>query len=431
MKPVIRKEATTALILDTRRKKAKDLYPVKLRVTYRRIQKYYSLKKSYTLNEWAKIMQERPDKKHNEIKVELIDKEKQAKDIIKALPVFSFGEFERKYIERKTKANDVFGYYQNKIDKLTQEGRISTAEAYSSSMRSLKDYYKNRTTLVFQDITVKFLEGYEKFHLSPPPITDDNNGKTKKKKAKSLNTLSIYLRALRAICREAIKEGHYYNELYPFGDGKYEIPSQEGVKKALTQDEISKIWHYKTIEGSPEKKAQDFFMFSFLANGINMQDIAKLTYENLKGDVLSFIRTKTKTKRKRNLSVITAILRPEAQAIIKRWGNKKISDETLIFPILSPGLDPQKEKALVKQFTKTTNKYLDRIGKACEIDKKISTYTARHSFATVLKRSNAPISFISEALGHSSQKTTQTYLDSFDEGAKRQWSEQLSKILHS
>ena len=94
-------------------------------------------------------------------------------------------------------------------------------------------------------------------------------------------------------------------------------------------------------------------------------------------------------------------------------------------------IDPKKEKALVKQFTKTTNKYIKRIATACEINKEVSTYTARHSFATVLKRSKAPISFISEALGHSSQKTTQTYLDSFEEEAKRQWSEQLSKTLQS
>ena len=89
MKPVIKREVTTALILDTRRKKAKDMYPVKLRVTYRRRQKYYSLKKSYTLDEWGKIMRERPDKNHNKIKLELIDNEKQAQDIIKAMPAFS------------------------------------------------------------------------------------------------------------------------------------------------------------------------------------------------------------------------------------------------------------------------------------------------------------------------------------------------------
>lgn len=413
MKPVIQKDVTTALILDTRRIKAKDLYPVKVRVTYRRKQKYYALKKSYTLDEWAKIMQERPDKKRNEIKIELIDKEKQAKDLIKAMPVFSFGEFERKFIERKTQTNDVFGYYQNKIDTLIQEGRISTADAYTNSMKSIKKY-KAVKSLDFQDITVKFLEGYEKYYI---------------KEKKSLNTISIYLRALRAICKEAIREGHFYSELYPFGEGKYEIPSQEGVKKALSAKDIKKIWQYKAIEGGPEHKAKDFFIFSFLANGINMEDIARLKYKNIKGDILSFVRTKTKTKRKKNVTTITVILTPEAKEIIKRWGNEKITEETFLFPILKTGIDPLKEKALVKQFTKTTNKFIKRIAVACKIDKEVSTYTARHSFATILKAGNAPISYISEALGHTNQKTTQVYLDSFDDDFKRIWSAELSKSL--
>lgn len=78
-------------------------------------------------------------------------------------------------------------------------------------------------------------------------------------------------------------------------------------------------------------------------------------------------------------------------------------------------MTPIKEKAVIKQFIKTTNKWLKRIGKELELPLEITTYVARHTYATVLKRSGAPISIISGGLGHKLESTTQTYLDDFEE----------------
>ena len=77
------------------------------------------------------------------------------------------------------------------------------------------------------------------------------------------------------------------------------------------------------------------------------------------------------------------------------------------------------------QFIKTINKYMKRIGTDIGYDKPVTTYSARHSYATILKRSGAPLSFISESLGHKSLLTTESYLDSFEDETRRKYAEML------
>ena len=84
------------------------------------------------------------------------------------------------------------------------------------------------------------------------------------------------------------------------------------------------------------------------------------------------------------------------------------------------------KKAKVKhQFIKTINKYMKRIGTEIGYDKPLTTYAARHSYATILKRSGAPLRFISESLGHKSLLTTESYLDSFEDETRRKYAEML------
>jgi site-specific recombinase XerD len=85
-------------------------------------------------------------------------------------------------------------------------------------------------------------------------------------------------------------------------------------------------------------------------------------------------------------------------------------------------LQKQKDK---DQFVKTVNKYMKRIGEDIGYDKPLTTYAARHSFATVLKRSGAPTEFISESLGHKSLQTTEAYFDSFEDPSRRNFMENL------
>jgi site-specific recombinase XerD len=117
---------------------------------------------------------------------------------------------------------------------------------------------------------------------------------------------------------------------------------------------------------------------------------------------------------------------PEIDEIINRWGNKPAYSDAYVFPLLEPALTAEKERAKIQHATKTINKYIKRVAAAVGIEKNVSTYTARHSFSTVLKRAGAPIELISESLGHSNLKTTESYLDSFEDTIKQQYAARLT-----
>jgi len=84
----------------------------------------------------------------------------------------------------------------------------------------------------------------------------------------------------------------------------------------------------------------------------------------------------------------------------------------------------QKQKAK-DQFVHVINHHMKKIGMDIGYDKPLTTYAARHSFATVLKRSGAPMELISESLGHKSLQTTEAYLDSFEDNTRRKFMENL------
>ncbi len=112
-------------------------------------------------------------------------------------------------------------------------------------------------------------------------------------------------------------------------------------------------------------------------------------------------------------SEIRAILLPQMIKIIERWGNPDKSPDSFIFPYFNNTKNAFDEKRVTRNVIKLMNDHLKKIAKEIGIGN-ISSYTARHSFATVLKRSGANISMISELLGHTDMKTTENYLASFE-----------------
>ena len=111
--------------------------------------------------------------------------------------------------------------------------------------------------------------------------------------------------------------------------------------------------------------------------------------------------------------------------IINRWGNKERAKDNYVFDVLEKGISPEREQRLIQQFTKMVNKYLAQVAEKVGIEKPVTTYYARHSFATILRNSGAPTAFISESLGHSNLKTTEHYLDSFEKKVRKTWSAKL------
>lgn len=118
-------------------------------------------------------------------------------------------------------------------------------------------------------------------------------------------------------------------------------------------------------------------------------------------------------------------MRNELRAIIDKWGNPSTLPDDFVFGILQGTETSKVEVSRIKQFTKTVNKHTKRIGINLGIEVKLTTYAARHTFATVLKRSGASPEFISENLGHKYLKITENYLSSFEFSMKETFQKKL------
>ncbi|KAA6331149.1 Tyrosine recombinase XerC [termite gut metagenome] len=198
---------------------------------------------------------------------------------------------------------------------------------------------------------------------------------------------------------------------YPFGKGKYEVPKGKGRKMALTLQQIKQIITY-TDGAEATEHYRDLWFFSYLCNGININDMLKLKYANIDNDEIHFYRSKTLHTSKEKKE-IEALLTLEMKQIIERWGNPDRSSSCFVFPFLTGNETPIEQKNRIKDITRRINKHMKKIGDSLGI-LGISTYTARHSFASVLKRSGANIAYISDSLGHTDLKTTENYLASFE-----------------
>jgi len=388
------KKAEISIYLDTLRPKKNGKCSVKIRVTYNRIRKYYSTGIDLTEGEFEHLSFGKrftPEQKEIEKKLNFL--KAKADKINDSLLVFTFEGFEEGFLEQRNIKNSVSFAFDKYIKQLKAENRIGTALSYEYAKKSIETFKPN---LTFAEISKTFLESYEREML---------------KQEKSKTTIGIYLRSLRSIYNQQ----NIDRSLYPFGESKkhYSIPSGKNVKKALKVEEISMIYNFKAEPNSTKEMAKDYWIFLYLCNGMNVKDFCMLKWKNIEGDMLTYEREKTKRSKKENSQILVA-LKPETMEIIKKWGLPSISKEAYIFPHLNKGMSIEKQYSTVKQLTKTINKYMKQIATELDLNKEVTTYFARHSFATVLKRSGAKIEMISELLGHSSVDVTESYLDSFE-----------------
>lgn len=424
---------TATIIYDIRRAKKVDdpemdlfpLYPVKYRITYLRKQYYYPSGTYLTEDEWKRL----PDAKGKQLKEnrELIqagfDKIKvHIKEMVKG-EGFSIDGL-KKRLSRGRKDSILTAFYK-KIEDLTNAGQIGTASTYQCAINSIIKFTSK--DLKFSDITIDWLKKYEAY-LRSSRIIVTSDGKSKVIEVKSITTVKFYMGCIRSIMNEAKKDKIIIDGQYPFGtakDDKYEIKTGDGRKMALTLAQIGAVLKYELFTDT-EKRCRDLWFFSYLCNGININDMLRLRHKDIAGGEIHFYRQKT-IRTTKNQKAIAATLLPQMIDIIKKWGTKDKKPDSYIFPFLSSGLDPKTEKMIIQNCIRLINKKMAVISKALNFDN-ISTYTARHSYATVLKRSGANIAFISESLGHSDLRTTENYLASFEQEERAKNASKLTEF---
>ncbi|MFZ4401955.1 MAG: tyrosine-type recombinase/integrase [Bacteroidales bacterium] len=386
--------ANLQTILDTRRSNKSGLFPVKYRITQNRKQFYYASGLNCSIADWEIIESSKKVNLvvfRNEIQLGH-DTMKRNINLVIENNKGQFSIDKLNNILGKNVTDTLNSAFTAKINNSKADGKIGTSIYYNCALQSITKF--KGENIKFLDITVDWLNKYQQYML-------DNKS--------SYTTIGMYCRAIRTIINEAKANGIIKENEYPFGKGKYEIPTGESRKMALTLKKVGELMKAEVTE--TEKKYRDLWFFSYLCNGINIGDLCRLKYSDINDNVISFYRQKTINTSKHKVKIEAAVL-PQMIEIVERW-NIGRNQGLYLFPFLTGNEDPEQTKKQVQNITRLINKHIKRIGLRLGIEG-ISTYTARHSFATVLKRSGTNIAFISDSLGHTSTNTTKSYLDSFE-----------------
>src|SRR5690554_4669354 len=387
---------TAYLMRDIRKKDSEGDCPLRWCVTYKRNRRYYSTGISLNLKDWELFeMSENSDfnfktkaryLKENKNDLEVYFENK-LKPIVKELADnFTFEGLGNKL--GKSDISNLNEAFQAKIDDLYENDRINYAESFKSTLKSIEDYYGKGIN--FNSITPDFLRKYEKHLL--------DSGKT-------VTTVGFYMRNLRVIIN-GDGEPYLKGGKYPFGVGgyKYTIPKGERREMALELGQIHMIQAHKCEPSS--EIYRNMWVFSFYGNGINMTDICRLKYSEIQNGEITFVRKKTKNKRRTVVRIYIPITRP-IQDIINKHGNK--NKDGYIFPFLN-GIETEKQVVRkIADITKSVNETIRHITKELNLPDGITAYSTRHSYVTILERLNVPRIFIQNSLGHTTESVTDNY----------------------
>jgi integrase len=335
------------------------------------------------------------------------DKEQIERLIIEKLKVFNetildLNATQREYtsdslinrVEKPFKLKTVKDIFHEQIEFLETSKRKRYAESCKTVYNSLTEF-NTHLNIYFSDIDTIWLKKYEAW------LRNKNLAE---------NTIGIRFRTLRVMYNVAIEEKCVNPQLYPFRSYKVSKLHKETAKRALTKSDIKRIINYEA-SNEREQLSLDIFIFSYLMGGINFVDIASLTKDNIINNQLVYTRKKTN-------KLIKLPIHPTVYEFFEKYHNP---ENPYLFPILFAYHKTEQQKAnRIHKIIGKTNKDLKEIGESLKLPIMLTTYVARHSFATVLKRSGVKTSVISESLGHSSEKVTQYYLDSFENDKLRE-----------
>lgn len=285
-------------------------------------------------------------------------------------------------------------FYQELIEQYKADDKCGNRLIYKSSYNSIKVFTSDNLEIPFSAIDVAWLNKYEKWLRS---------------KGNKETTMSLMFRTLRSAYNKAIECKCARKSDYPFNDyriSKFDVTTE---KRAIAKTEVLKFKSEVPHIGKQQyiQLSKGIFIFSYLCGGINFTDIANLTQANIvEGKRLHYIRQKTGKLIKLGLS-------EEAMQIIEQYAPES---KGYLFPILNAKIHktPLQKQNRIHKILGKVNKNLKLIAAQLGVEVNMTTYVARHSFASVLKKSGVNIALISEALGHSDLTTTQIYLDSFD-----------------
>ncbi len=425
---------TTKIMLRTHRVKNDGTYPLNIRLTIERNISYIPLGLSLPEKDWDEVNQRvKPSSKFienssrfnnlitknysqiNDVCTALLDKgilfdldikevrkllkwslKNDKDDINKAIDDLTLGHTveasmgDSQAVSASSK--DVFEYIRKSIKQFEKADRKGYAKSHEALLYKLKSFHSGKT-LRFEQINYGFLKRMEAQHLA------DGNG---------YGGLGVYLRTLRARYNDAIKEGIVHKKYYPFNE--YTIKKGSPDRKALSDKGFESLLNIDLEGNIAEERAKDLFLASYYLRGMNWMDMALLKASDLNSDWSRLTYKRQKTGKRYSIALHEKLL----EIIAKFIDLEEALPDDFVFPILTHEVEEEDYYDVIKEKRNTLNRTLGRVGKKIG-EPDITFYSARHTYATRSKRKGIPTSAIQDALGHSTEQTTQAYLESFED----------------
>lgn len=384
--------------LDTRREKKDGSYPIILRLAHGRNTIPISLGYSVPVNDWddssGKVKKTYKGISNlTRLNNRIQKKKAEALDIITQLQdsgeieFLSIKEVKNRIVSESSKTT-FYKYTEAFVEELKDAGRYGYAQSVKSTMNAVKRF-RNEKDLTFEEFNNKVLLQFDNYC---------------RKNDLAVNSIAVYMKTIKVVFNRAIKEGVVKRDFYPFSG--YKIKVSKTRKRAVRRDVIKLIEELELPENSKLWHARNYFLFSFYTMGMNFADMAYLKMENLNDGRINY--TRQKTRKKYSIKINDSI-----QEILSRYIDEK-APEDYVFPIIIRAGIKNLEYKDVAEKRRRYNQYLKDIAKLIEIETNLTSYVARHSWATIAKHKGVPIAAISEGMGHEDVKTTEVYLDSFD-----------------
>lgn len=275
--------------------------------------------------------------------------------------------------------NNFFVYAHTRISVMEDAGRNGTAANYRSALNAFKRFVGTHD-LSIDSITKKTIEEFIVFRT---------------KQRSNPNTISFYIKQLRAIYNKADEDGYVHSVHNPFH--KVRLKAAKTPKRAISKKEVARIAALRFEEEHPHKElARDLFLFSLYTRGMAFVDMCYLRKENIQGTMLIYRRRKTD-------QLLQVKIEPALKALLKKYAD---GESAYLLPMLRAGDSYSGYRYIQRRLNKRIRELGDRLG----FDFSLTFYCARHTWATLAREKGIPVSVISEGMGHTSEKTTHIYL---------------------
>ena len=300
-------------------------------------------------------------------------------------------------VERKNAKDDLRLYIPEVIGMLKREGKFPAMHVYACTLRSYEKFCaeerhpKNITaSLSMQEIfTPERLKEYEDWLAG---------------QQSSPNTISTYMRTLQAVYNRWMSPGiEGYNPVL-FKDVYTKVESR--TKRALTAEQMEQLRNTDfSVLTLRQQQVLTYFLLMFMLRGMPFIDLAHLRKSDLRNRRITYRRHKTG-------KLMVVDVPPDAMRLLQKYRDK--TDSVYLFPLLHGGLFMEEHHHRYQETLRHFNRELARLMKQLLPGVSVSSYTARHTWATLAYHSGVPVGLISQSLGHSSIRVTMTYLKPFD-----------------